>query len=97
MALSTEQLPGLRFELRLTASAFQIISCLLCSKIFGNLSRAMWALDPMLHGLGTADFGNPFPLQKKYFGFGKGPGGTERSSSARCGGIGQYTGSPVFA
>jgi len=30
-------LPGLHFELRLTAFAFQIISCLLCSTLFDNL------------------------------------------------------------
>jgi hypothetical protein len=47
-------LPGLHFELRLTAFAFQIISCLLCSTIFGKMSRAMWPLDRMLHGPGAS-------------------------------------------
>jgi hypothetical protein len=47
-------LPGLHFELRLTAFAFQIISCLLCSTIFGKMSRAIWALDRMLHGPGAS-------------------------------------------
>ena len=47
-------LPGLHFELRLTAFAFQIISCILCSTIFGKMSRALWALDRMLHGPGAS-------------------------------------------